>query len=384
MNKRMRELMEQIQQKHKEAQSYMVEGEGRDLAKAEKLFDEADELQKEFDLEARKEKAGKAAAAAAEGGIPGGTSDDANKKADGFQAMTKKLNGQTMSEVEKAMISGDNAENGENYLIPEDVRLEINELRKTYVSAKSIVNVETTDALTGSVNYENGAPAGLTDFEDGAEIAASDEPDFARKPFKIKHKGKLIPISRILLGAEKAGLLGYINRWFLRSAVVSENAAIFDALKTGYNGGTPKSITGWKALKKSINVDLDPSCKLQGMIVTNQSGFACLDEEEDANGRPILQTNPAHPTEKLFQGLPVHVFPDAQLPNIDSTHFPVFYGDTKAGATFVERNALEFATSEHYGFNKNQNYMRVIEGFDVMSTDTGAYIYGSFTATAKA
>ena len=57
---------------------------------------------------------------------------------------------------------------------------------------------------------------------------------------------------------------------------------------------------------------------------------------------------------------------------------------TKAGATFVEKQGLEFAVSEHYGFGKNQNYMRVIEGFDVMSTDTSAYIYGSFTATAKA
>jgi HK97 family phage major capsid protein len=183
--------------------------------------------------------------------------------------------------------------------------------------------------------------------------------------------------------AEKAGLLGYINRWFLRSAVLTENEAIFAALKTGYNAGTPNAVAGWKALKKSINVDLDPSCKLQGIIVTNQSGFACLDEEEDANGRPILQVNPANPTEKLFQGLPVHVFPDAQLPNIDGTHFPVFYGDTKAGATFVEHQALEFATSEHFGFNKNMNYMRVIEGFDVMSTDTTAYIYGSFAASAK-
>ena len=384
MNKKMRELQDKIQQKTNEAKGYMVEGDGRDLSKAEALFNEVDDLQKEFDLEARAEKAGKAAAAAAEAGIPGGTADDGKTKADGFQAMTKKLNRQAMTEAEKAMISGDNAENGENYLIPEDVRLEINELRKTYISAKSIVNVETTDALTGSVNYEDGAPAGLTDFEDGEAIADADEPSFIRKSFKIKHKGKLIPISRILLGAERAGLLGYINRWFLRSAIISENAAIFDTLKAGYNGGTPKAIAGWKALKKSINVDLDPSCKLTGRIVTNQSGFAALDEEEDNNGRPILQVNPANPTEKLFQGLRVEVFPDAQLPNIDATHFPVFYGDTKAGATFVEHNALEFATSEHYGFNKNQNYMRVIEGFDVMSTDTGAYIYGSFTATVKA
>lgn len=384
MTKKMRELQDQIQKKHQEAQGFMAEGENKDLAKAEALLDEADALQKQFDLEARIEKAGKAAAEAADAGIPGGTADEGKDAADGFKAMAKRLNGQSMTDAEKAMITGDSATNGENNLIPEDVRLEINELRKTYVSAKSIVTVETTDALTGSINYEAAAPEGLTDFEDGAEIADSDEPKFVRKSFKIKHKGKLIPISRILLGTEKAGLLGYINRWFLRSAIISENAGIFGALITGYNEGAPKAIAGWKALKKSINVDLDPSCKLNGLIVTNQSGFAALDEEEDNNGRPILQVNPAKPTEKTFQGLPIHVFPDAQLPNIDGTHFPIFYGDTKAGATFVELNALEFATSEHYGFGKNQNYMRVIEGFDVMSTDTDAYIYGSFTATTKA
>lgn len=385
MTKKMRELQALIQQKHAEAKGFM-DGENKDLAKAEALLNEADELQKEFDLEARMAAAAKGAVPEDAKGAPGAPEvpADGEQKADGFKAMAKMLNGQRMNDTEKAMISGENAANGENYLIPEDVRLEINELRKTYVSAKSIVTVEKTDALTGSVNYESGAPGGLTDFGDGDEIPASDEPKFERKTFNIQHKGKLIPISRILMGSEKAGLLGYINRWFLRSAVISENAKIFDTLKAGYSAGKPKALSGWKALKKSINVDLDPSCKLQGIIVTNQSGFAALDEEEDANGRPILQPNPAHPTEKLFQGLPVHVFPDAQLPNIDATHFPVIYGDTKAGATFVEKQALEFATSEHYGFNKNQNYMRVIEGFDVMSTDTGAYIYGSFAATVEA
>lgn len=379
MNKKMRELQDKIMQKTNEAKGFM-EGETKDLDKAEGLLNEVDALQKELDLEARVTKAAKAAVPAEAEGTPAVEAE----KADGFKAMAKALNGQGMTEAEKAMLSGDSAANGENLLIPEDVRLEINELRKTHISAKSIVTVETTDALTGSVNYENGEPAGLTDFEDGAEIPASDEPKFIRKTFKIQHKGKLIPISRILLGSERAGLLGYINRWFIKSATVSENEAIFATLKEGYNSGAPKAIAGWKALKKSINVDLDPACKLSGLIVTNQSGFAALDEEEDNNGRPILQQNPANPTEKLFQGLPVHVFPDAQLPNIDGTHFPIFYGDTKAGATFVEKQALEFATSEHYGFNKNQNYMRVIEGFDVMSTDTSAYIYGSFTATTKA
>lgn len=372
MNKKMRELQALIMQKSKEAKE-LLEGESKDLAKAEALMDEADELQKELDLEARLEKAHKA-------GVP--ETPAPQQKVSGFKALAKMLAKRTLDDEEKALITGDGAADGENLLIPEDVKAEINELRKTYISAKELVTVETTDALAGSVNYEDGAPAGLVEFEDGDTIVEETNPKFRAIKFAIKHFGKLIPISRILLGAEKAGLMGYINRWFVKNAIISENAKIFATLKAGYNEGTPKAIAGWKELKKSITVDLDPSCLIGGVIATNQSGFACLDAEEDNDGRPVLQPNPANPTEKLFQGLPVKVFPDAQLANIDATHFPMIYGATKAGATFVEYGALEFNVSEHYLFGKNQNCIRVIEGFDVMSTDTSAYIYGSFSASA--
>lgn len=377
MNKKMRELQAKMLELNEQAKGYLAEGEGRDLAKAEETLDQLDALKKEYDLEARMEAANKAAAPAEEVETAG--------KVDGFKMIAKLMHRKALDDREKtALVSGVNSENGESYLVPDDVKAEINELRKTYVSAKDIVNVESTDALAGSVNYEDGTPAGLTDFDDGDAIAEETGIKFVLKKFTIAWKGKLIPVSRILLGAAKASLMNYLNRWFVRNAVITENAKIFDVLKAGYNSGTPKALSGWKALKKSINVDLDPSCKINGIIVTNQSGFAALDEEEDANGRPILQPNPANPTEKLFQGLPVKVYPDTHLPNIDATHFPVIYGDTKAGATFVEHQNLEFAISEHFLFNKNQNCLRVIEGFDVMSTDTGAYIYGSFTATASA
>ena len=377
MNKKMRELQARILEKANEAKGY-TEGETKDLEKAQTLLDEIDELQKEYDIEARLVKMGKASAETAE------PVDE--KKVDGFTVMVKMATKQRLTEDEKAaLVSGEaGAEDGANYLVPEDVRAAINELRKTYISAKSLVTVETTDALAGSVNYEDGVPTGLTNFDDGDAIAEEDGIKFVQKKFSIEHYGKIIPVSRILLGAEKAGLMGYIDRFFVRNAVLSENAAIFADLKAGYNGGTVKAVAGWKALKKSITKDLDPSCLLGGVIITNQSGFAALDEEEDNDGRPVLQANPARPTEKLFQGLPVHVFPDAQLPNIDATHFPMIYGDTKAGLTFVEHKALEFALSEHANFNKNQNTLRVIEGFDTMSTDTSAYIYGSFSATVTA
>lgn len=378
MTKRMREIQVEVKTLQAQAQGYMTEGDGKDLTKAAECLDKIEALQKEFELEERLEKAAKA-------GVPDdaqGVTGTSEKKANGFQLIAKLMHRKPLTDVEKtALVSGTNSENGETYLVPEDVRAEINELRKTYVSARDLVTVETTDALAGSVTYEAGTPAGLSDFDDGDAIEEETGVNFALKKFTIAWKGKLIPVSRILLGAAKASLMNYLNRWFVRNAVISENAKIFATLKAGYNSGTPKAIAGWKALKKSITVDLDPSCLIDGVIATNQSGFACLDAEEDADGRPVLQPNPAHPTEKLFQGLRVKVYPDAQLPNIDGTHFPIIYGATKAGATFVEHQDLEFTLSEHYLFNKNQTCLRVVEGFDVMSTDTEAYIYGSFSAT---
>lgn len=372
MNKRMRELQAQIKSLKEEAQDAMT---AKDFDTAEAKLDELDALQKEYDLEARNFKAQKAE-------VP--EEPVKAEKSSGFKILAKMLGKKSLTDTEKsALLTGTNASNGEEYLLPEDIKLEINELRKTYISARDIVTVETTDALTGSVNYEADQPAGLVAFDDGDDIAEETAPKFVRKLFTIGFFGKLIPISRIFLGAEKAGIMGYLNRWFVRNAILTENAAIAAKLKAGYNNGTPKAVAGWRELKRSINVDLDPSCLINGIIVTNQSGFAALDAEEDNDGRPVLQANPAHPTEKLFQGLPIKVFPDSQLPNIDATHFPILYGDTKAGCTFVEYQGLTFDISEHFLFGKNQNCLRVTEGFDVMSTDTSAYIFGSFSASPE-
>lgn len=372
MNKKMRELQAAIDAAHAEAKGYM-EGEEKDLDKAQAAMDIAAELKKEYAIE-------KELFEAEKNGAPAAPPVE-EKKADGFVTVTKLLKRQLLNEKEKALISGTDAIAGENYLVPDDVKAEINELRKSYISAKNLVSVVQTTSLAGSINFEAGTAAGLTAFDDGDTIAEDTTPAFATKTFSIGWFGKIIPVSRILLGAEKAGLLSYLDRWFVKNAILSENAAIFTALKSGYNSGTPKALAGWKAFKKSINVDLDPACLLDGVIITNQSGFATLDEEEDNDGRPVLQPNPANPTQKLFQGLPVHVFPDAQLANIDATHFPVIYGSVKAGCIFVEHKALEFAASEHANFSKNQNTLRVIEGFDVMEADTTAYVYGSFAAT---
>ena len=59
MTKKMRELQAQILALKDDVKGYMAEGEGRDLDKAEEALNKIDDLQKEYDLEARAEAIGR-------------------------------------------------------------------------------------------------------------------------------------------------------------------------------------------------------------------------------------------------------------------------------------------------------------------------------------
>lgn len=381
MNKRLREILTKIEQKNTLAKGYM-DGENKDIEKAASIMDEIDELKKEYEVELKIYETNKKLNEPTDKDV-----DEIEKakvkenEVDGFVMIGKMLNKKPLTEAEKSalIVAGDN---GEENLVPHDVQLAIQELRRQHLSAKELLTVTPVSTLTGQTTYDVNDTPTLSPLNDGDEIVEAEAPKFRNVQWAIEFYAKLIPVSRILIGAEKAGLMSYLNRWFVKSAINTENEKIFEALKE-FNG-TPKALKGWEAFKRSINVDLDPTMLLDGVIVTNQTGFALMDEEKDENGRPILQPNPANPTQKIFQGLPIHVFPNAQLPDITKdTKAPVFYGSLKAGLEFKDYQSLQFAVSEHFLFNKNQNTLRVIEGFDIVKIDDEAVIYGAFEATPE-
>lgn len=365
MNKKMRELLAKIKEKNLQARKFQNEGK---VAEAKQLIDEINDLKMSYENE-------KALFEMEKKQVP----DDPKNatKANGFKAMAKIALRKKLTEAENALVTGTSGTDGENFLVPEDVDTTIRELRKTYKSAKDLVTVVPTSSLTGSFVFEKGVPTGLADFEDGSAITEETNPTFEQKKFQITHKGKIFPISNIILESEKAGLTSYLNNWFVKNSIISENTDIFDKLK---DGKTVKAIKGLDELKSSINKDLDPSALIGAVIVTNQTGFDIMDSETDAVGRPILKEDYANPTQKLFQGLPVVVFPDSQLPNVKTGQAPIFYGNLKAGCYFIDKKGYQFATSTEYKFNMNMTTMRVIESYDVIQADSSTYIYGTITA----
>ncbi|WGG47681.1 phage major capsid protein [Rossellomorea sp. DA94] len=364
MPKELRELLNKINEKKTEAKNLLGE---KKLDEAQALTNEIKDMQKEFDIASALYEEEKEMVKQVEN--KGGDIDS-------VKAFYKALRGESLTEAENAMLTG--GANGEDLIVPKDIQTQINELRRQYKSARSVVGYYPTSTLTGSFVYEDASTVTeLSNFTDGADIGESNEPKFVNVSYSIKDYGATLPISNRLLQNEDGGLVPYLGQWFNRKAIRTENGKIFAQLKSGK---TAKALADWKALKKSLNVDLDPAF-VDVKIVTNQDGFDVLDAAEDNQGRPILQPNPVNPTQKMFNGHPIEVFSNTELPTTGTTtkKAPIFYGSTQDGITFVDRNQLKIDASEHAAFKKNQTLMRVIEQFDVIDADKASYVFGELT-----
>lgn len=364
MNKKMREIFAKMKNLQEQAEKHLEAGNSTEL---NEVLAQIQDLQAAYNTE-------KALYEIEKSGVSG-NGEAKDKDITGFSVIAKMLQKKPLTDAENAMIVGGSS--GEDNLVPTDVDLTIREARKTYQSLKDYVTVYPTATLKGTNVYATATDSELTSFDDGDTLTDSASPSFATKSWAIGFYGNTFPVSNILMGAEQAGLMAYINRHFLRKAITTENKAIITALK---KDKTAVAIKGLSGLRKQINTALDDSYMVDAIILTNHTGFEMLDSETDAIGRPMLNRNPVDPTDLRYMGLPVVKVSDTLLPNETGGAAPIFFGSLKAGITFYDYMQLQFAISEHALFSKNQTAMRIIEGFTVMQEYADAYVYGKLTA----
>lgn len=302
-----------------------------------------------------------------------------NKKADVNKAFIKAITGKKLTPAENALIEkADEDDPNGSILVPTDENTRINEYKRQYKSLRTHVREYRTTVVTGSFVYENNSTMSLlTDIDEMEEIPQEDGPKFKTKGYSIKNKGAILPVSNTLLSDEQSGLMAYVGRWFARKAVKTENADILAVMKADK---TAKELADWKALKRSLNKDIDPALIPGSVIITNQDGFDELDNAVDENGRPILQPDPKNPTQKMFKGLTIDVYSNNDIPSKDGKA-PIFYGNLEEAITFVNRERYEIAKSKEAGFTKNATLIRILERYDVIKTDNEAYIYGELAIT---
>ncbi len=372
MTKKMRELQAKILEKHNEAKAHL-EGETKDLAKAEACLNEADELQKELDLLKRADSAQKAQAEETATPVSEQKPDAVKSLADAARARFKTMN------------EGTPADGG--YTVPEDIQTKINEYKSERFSLASLIDHETVSTMSGKRTYKSRAQhTGFTEVGEGGKIGKTSEPKFERIDYAIKKYAGYLPVTNELLADSDAAIASTIIAWLGEESIATENAQIL--AKVNAKEATP--FTGIKDIKKAINVTLAAFAgSIQ--IVTNADGLQYLDTLEDKNGRPLLSPNPTQPMAMSLtvgaRSIPLVVIPNEVLKTTDSK-VPFIVGDLKEYLKEFDRQQLTIAQSdvavvgEFNAWEQDMTLFRGIMRADFVVKDAASIVRGELTVTA--
>ena len=371
MNKKMRELQAQIQELTAKAKSLM-EGENKNLEEAEQLLNQADEIQKEFDIEKRLMEAGKL-------NVP-----TTPVEVEGKKDCIKELADAARSGF-KAMNEGTPADGG--YTVPEDIQTKVNEWKQEHFSLVSLINTENVSTPTGRRTYKTRSQhTGFVEVAEGGKITKVAKPQFEVLTYSIKKRAGYLPVTNELLSDSDEAIASTIISWLGEEGVATENAQIL--AKINEKEATP--LADMKAIKKAVNVTL---AAFAGSIriVTNSDGLQYLDTLEDKNGRPLLSPNPTQPMAMSLsigaRSIPVTVVPNEVLPSADGK-IPFIIGDLREYLKRFDRKQLTITVSDvavagdFNAFEMDMTLFRGILRDDYVVLDSSAIVRGELTVTA--
>mgnify|MGYP003208936204 FL=1 len=382
MNKKMRELLNKIAQKRMMARDFM-DGENKDLEKATALMDEADELQKEYDLEARMYAAEK------EDNTP--TDEEVSEeKANKQEKNVIKEVADAIRRVAKTLNEGTGTEGG--YTVPADIVTKIQELRESKFSLEELVTVESVSTMSGERTYKTRKQKkGFTKVGEKSAISATEGPAFSRIKYAIDKYAGYLPITNELLEDSDENLVNTVLAWLADESRVTRNNLILAAIKTK----EAKAIdAGIKGIKSVLNKELGQAFKPTSVVVTNDDGLDYLDQLEDKNGRPLLNPDPTNSANiQLRAGatvVPIKVIPNDDMATTESK-VPFLIGDFKEGIVLFDRKKVNIMTSntavvgsgedEINAFEDDCTIFRGIEREDCKIRDNKAFVNGYISTT---
>lgn len=266
--------------------------------------------------------------------------------------------------------------------IPQDIRTAINTLVRQYDSLQEYVNVENVTTLTGSRVYEKWTDiTGLANIDDEAgKIADIDDPKLSLIKYTIKRYAGISTVTNSLLADSAENILAWLSGWIAKKVVVTRNKAIL-----GVVGKLPTkpTLTKWDDII-DLEAKVDPAIKQTSFFLTNTSGFTALKKVKNALGDYLMERDVKSPTGYSINGFAVKEISDRWLPNASSGVMPLYFGDLKQAVTLFDRQQMSLLSTNIGGgaFETDTTKVRVIDRFDVVATDTEAFVPASFKAIA--
>lgn len=384
MSKKKMELKNQIEQLKAEARQLVDENK---LPEAKAKADEAKALKEQLDL------IDEIDGLEVNNGIPvsAGEAKDKKDQEELYKnAFMKALKGNRLTSEDRNAIDSyqnalsESADADGALIVPKDIQTRINEYKRTLVDLSQMGTIEPVSTLSGSRVLEKIATMTAFDniTDDTADITEMTSPQFEAITYSVKKYAGWLPIPNDLLKDSDQNIISYLEKWIGKKSVVTNNTLFLVIL----NALTEVTFGDYKAMKKALNVTLDPMHALNAAILTNQDGYQYLDTLEDGNGRPLLKDDITQASGKILFGKPVKVAPNSQLPTTGTTtkYAPLFIGDYKEGVIKFDRQRYEIASTNIGGtaFRKDRTEMRVIEREEYKAWDSAAVVRGKIDVTS--
>lgn len=266
--------------------------------------------------------------------------------------------------------------------IPQDVQTAIHTLVRQYDSLQEYVNVENVTTLTGSRVYEKWTDiTGLANIDDEAgKIADVDDPKLSLIKYTIKRYAGISTVTNSLLADSAENILAWLSGWIAKKVVVTRNKAILGVVE---KLPTKPTLTKWDDII-DLQAKVDPAIKQTSFFLTNTSGFTALKKVKNALGDYLMERDVKSPTGYSIDGFAVKEVADRWLPNASSGVMPLYFGDLKQAVTLFDRQQMSLLSTNIGGgaFETDTTKIRVIDRFDVVATDTEAFVPASFKAIA--
>lgn len=380
MNKKMRELLAQIEEKTTKAKVYLEDG---DTEKANASLDEAQKLKEQYEAEKRLYEMTK------ENNTPSDKELEAQKGQKQEISSEKAFADAARRGFKATMTEGTNADGG--YTVPEDIRTRVETYRDSKESLLKYVRVEKVTTDKGARTFKARAnQTGFTKVAEAGNIGAGTTPTFERIQYDIDKYAAYYPVTNELLADSDANITNILTEWIGDESRVTANKLILEQIKTNTATEIRNGVDG---IKKVLNQTLGSAFKPTSKIFTNDDGLQYLDTLKDSDGDYLLQPNPTDPMKmQLCAGasvIPVVVIPNADMPTDDTTdasssksRIPMIIGDLKEGIVYWDRQMLSLMMStvasagSLNAFEQDLTLIRAIEREDVTPRDKKAFVNG--------
>jgi HK97 family phage major capsid protein len=396
LKKELRELLNQLDAKKKEVRSLMGED---NLDQAEKEMEEVRSLekkikmQKELDQEEREFS-----------GVGGSKelSDNPSELRE-MKELEEEYRGIFLKGIRRKSISSDersiineyeqravmhsggvvgNTDGDSSLVLPQDIQTNINTLMRSFNDLSQYVNVQNVSALSGSRVLEKDEDmVPFADVDEYGVIGNTENPKFSQVSYAVKKRAGILPLTNELISDTDQNIVQYVQNWISKKAVVTRNYHIINLLNTL----SKTAIADVDAVKKILNVTLDPAISQNSVILTNQDGYNWMDNQKDDNGRYLLQDDITQPGQKVFKGRPVGVVSNRQFKTATGAQSlaPFVVGDLKQLIVLFNRRYFELASTKEGGdaFARDTTNLRTIMRDDYKLWDDGAAVFGQIDVT---